>query len=75
MDKVNRLYSPQEIIEMGVFPFRHQRTIARYIAKGEIKGVVKGNGNGRRYYVRGGELQKYYNKLIKKDGQKANRIK
>jgi len=71
MDKLNQFYSPDEILKMGIFPWNHPRTIARLITNGEIKGVKRGKGVGTRYYVRGEELQKYYNKLIKSDGQKG----
>lgn len=66
MDKQNKLYKISEVVEMEIFPFGY-RTLLRKCQSGEIKAhVIKRNNlTGDRYYIRGIDLNKYYNKLIK----------
>jgi len=63
----NKLYKISEILEMGIFPLTY-RTLLRKMQDGEIKTIKMGcnkKGTKPRYFVRGKDLNDYYNKLIK----------
>ena len=71
--KENKLYRISEILEMEIFPFGY-RTLLRKLQGGEIKCVKVGRTKrGVRYFVRGADLNDYYNNLLRGNGKTNSR--
>lgn len=55
----NKFYTATQVALSGLMPFSDRKTIARLIESGELKGMVRGSGRGKRYITTSEAIDEY----------------
>lgn len=58
----NKVFSAPEAVDK--LPWKSHRSVVRNIQNGTVKGFSMGTGNGKRYYVKAQDIEKFWNDFL-----------